>query len=423
MVPIWMWLALSFDVIAPVATTPELEEIGLTHRQGVWIGDTLILVYHARVDGIYQIFLRRWWGAWDPPVRITWTSADAKWPSLVRDLQDSLHLAWHDYRVDGIRNVEIFYTACTPALSCAPEVRLTYTQGGGVGDNSYVPVLMWDRSDTLRMVWYDYRDDPTGARARIYYTARPPDAPWDTASQIPLSPPETNAWFPFLLRSGDTLVVLWSDNASGTYQIRMRRKAAVWLPVETPFPSPTAQGYPHATWTRWGLVLTYTEGTTVRVASSLWGPRDLGPGDKPHLLRVGSIVWVLWHQDSAVIGMALDSLGVPRDSFRLDRSGSLTHPYAGVWGTLTPGGRLLLIWSETHGSERDLYWALSAPVGAQTPPQPIVVSPPPVDVLGRRIPPGRRPSSPGRHWGGPHPSWILLPGGHRFGIAGGEPGG
>ncbi len=359
---LWFFPAFTFAVVGRVAVTPELEEVGLTHRQGVWVGDTLILVYHARTaEGVYQIFLRRFTGGlWEAPFRLTHSTADAKWPSIVRDGQDSLHIAWHDYRVDGIRNVEIFYAACTPAFSCTPAIRVTYTSSGSVGDNSYVPVLLRGSGDTLHLVWYDFRDDPAAARARIYYTFRPPDALFDPTTERALSGVGVNARFPFLFRHADTLIALWEDNAAGPYQIRITRRTGSGWEVPTYLaPSASAQAFAHGTVWQNRMVAAFEEGGTVKVSRDGWGTLTVGAGGRPHLVPSGDRLWVIAQRDSAVVGWALDTSGVIRDSFRLDRPGTLAHVYAGVWGTLMPDGRLMLVWSESDGAGRDLVYAVS----------------------------------------------------------------
>ncbi len=359
---LWFFPALAFATVARVAATPEIEEVGLTHRQGAWVGDTLVLVYHARTpDGVYQIFFRRFAGGfWENPFRLTQTTADAKWPSIVRDAQDSLHIAWHDYRVNGIQNVEIFYAACTPDFSCTPDIRVTHTSSGSVGDNSYVPVLFRGPGDTLHLVWYDFRDDPQAARARIYYTFRPPDALFDTVTEQALSETGVNARFPFLFRGADTLIALWEDNAAGAYQIRMARRGwGGWGLPGFVAPSPSAQAFAHGAAWQGKAVVAWEEGGAVRVFHPAWGVRTVGSGNRPHLVPTPTRLWVVAQRDSAVVGWALEAAGGIRDSFRLDRPGTLAHVYAGVWGALTPEGRLMLVWSESDGSGRDLFYALS----------------------------------------------------------------
>jgi len=113
----------------------------------------------------------------------------------------------------------------------------------------------------------------------------------------------------------------------------------------------------------------------------------VGWGNRPHLVSTSTWLWVIAQRDSAVVGWALDASGAIRDSFRLDRPGALTHPYTGVWGTLTPEGRLMLVWSERDGSGRDLYYALSATTAvAEVRLRPKAEARTlPVDLLGRRV--------------------------------------
>ena len=86
-------------------------EDGLNHRY-IYVDSVgnVHIVYHKKVDLHWQVFYRMKSSSWRSEERITTTSADAKYPSLTV-FRDSVFVVWHDYRVGGISNIEIFFNA------------------------------------------------------------------------------------------------------------------------------------------------------------------------------------------------------------------------------------------------------------------------------------------------------------------------
>ena len=129
--------------------------------QGAWTGSELIVDYLATDPG---------------------TNGGAKYPALAALPDGSLHLFWHDYRVAGINNVEIYTKelAAGSAWNAAQsaDVRLTTTSHPETnGDNGYVPVPAVAPDGALHVAWYDFRYD--GSNAEILAKHRPAGGSWD----------------------------------------------------------------------------------------------------------------------------------------------------------------------------------------------------------------------------------------------------
>ncbi|MGH2571575.1 MAG: hypothetical protein ACRDGR_10135, partial [bacterium] len=189
---------------APVAWTAEENvsqtstdtETGLNHRPLAVTADGTLHVAWAERDSPnqqYRIWARRLgevgWSA--PELVVDYPATDpgdpgddigAKYPALAATPDGELHLFWHDYRVAGIANIEIF-TKTRPAggewdSSRAADVRLTTTNHPeALGDNGYVPVPVAASDGALHVVWWDYRFD--GDRAEILAKTRPAGGAWD----------------------------------------------------------------------------------------------------------------------------------------------------------------------------------------------------------------------------------------------------
>ncbi len=176
------------------------------------------IAYHRRVSGVWQVFYRmRGPYGWLPEERVVFTdTADAKYPSVVM-ARDSVFLVWHDYRVGGISNVELFFNSKpVSGDTWSNEERLTYTSSGGPGDNGYVPSLKVAPDGSLRVVWYDYRDDPYSYDAEIYTKSRD-TAGWGPDVRVSRSP--GNAWYPAFAFGPDSVIYVWADNRGGGYGI------------------------------------------------------------------------------------------------------------------------------------------------------------------------------------------------------------
>lgn len=177
----------------------------------------------------------------------------AKYPSLVIDHEDSLHMAWHDYRVAGIENVEIFFKSrgidSAWDTTGAGDVRLTTSQHPETnGDNGYLPSLVQDGGGLLSVAWYDYRYD--GLNAEILFKARVGGvwnlAPGDSAD-FRVSETAGNSIDPAVAAdSSGNVHVVWADQEGGGSILYRRRSAATgaWGAVESVNAGGSAVGSP-----------------------------------------------------------------------------------------------------------------------------------------------------------------------------------
>ncbi len=239
------------------ATTTD-SETGLNHSALAVDGAGNVHVVWCEQNGPrgnYQVYTRRRVaGAWQPAVLVVpfrpegvGSLLGARFPSLVCDRHDTLHVAWHDYRVAGINNCEIFTKKCgataTWDTSAAAEIRLTTTDHAVTnGDNGYVPTLVADHYGTIHCAWYDFRLD--GSHGDIYYKARV-NGGWDVtpgdAADADISLTAGDSQFPALaLDDTDALHCAWQDDTSGLNRILYTRRDPVttlWAP-----PTPLSAG-------------------------------------------------------------------------------------------------------------------------------------------------------------------------------------
>ena len=162
----------------------------------------------------------------------------AKFPALVHVPGDSLVMVWHDYRVAGILNCELFTKTLPPGAAwgdSSSETRLTTSMHPETnGDNSLVPSLTLTPDGTAHVAWYDYRFDAD--YSEILFKSRTGGA-WNL---MPGDGPDTNvsnnsgeSHFPSLVSGVDGVLHLaWRDNVLGSYQIlyASRTPAGTWSP-------------------------------------------------------------------------------------------------------------------------------------------------------------------------------------------------
>lgn len=171
-------------------------ESGLNHRAVAVRSDGSVHVVWAERDGpnsTYRVWTRRREGdGWGPAARIVdYLDTDpgnpgddigAKYPALVVAPNDDLHLFWHDYRIGGIDNVEVFWKMCPTGGAWDParsaDVRLTTSQHPEVtGENAYVPVAAVAPDGAVQVAWYDYRFDAWSGE--VLSKTRPAGGSWD----------------------------------------------------------------------------------------------------------------------------------------------------------------------------------------------------------------------------------------------------
>jgi len=188
-------LALSWGPETNLSSTSTDSETGLTHRPLLFDSAGVLHVAWSERSAPNQNYriLTRWLegGAWtDPETIVDYFASDpgvgggAKYPSLVETPSGELHLFWHDYRVAGIHNVEIFTKMRDAEEAWNPDrsadIRLTTTDHPEtLGDNGYVPVPVVAPDGAIHVTWYDFRFD--GLAAEILAKTRPAGGVWDLA--------------------------------------------------------------------------------------------------------------------------------------------------------------------------------------------------------------------------------------------------
>ena len=140
-----------------VTTNSTAAETGLNHGALVAADSGDVIAIWAEQDGPNNNFriytqTRSPSGVWDPAqlavdfsATYAGTGLGAKFPALVSLPGDTLLMVWHDYRIDGINNLELFTKVRAPGNmwpDSSADVRPTtsmHPESGG--DNSYVPNL------------------------------------------------------------------------------------------------------------------------------------------------------------------------------------------------------------------------------------------------------------------------------------------
>ncbi len=356
--------------------TPELVcdttcESGLNHTSlFVDIAGRVHVAYHRKVGGTWQVFYRMRDGSgWLPEERVVFTdTADAKYPAVVV-ARDSVFLVWHDYRVGGISNVELFFNSKPVYGDTWPnEERLTYTSSGSPGDNGYVPAMKVQGDGTLRVVWYDYRDDPMAYDAEIYTKVRGPSG-WEPDVRVSDSP--GNAWYPAFAPGPDSVLYVWADNRNGGYEIFGNFGTS-------DFPISGRTGYyPDAAYGHGKYVVVWQDGSGdvyIVERDTVWSlPRPVfptgNPQKEPAVFPFGSGFVVVWREDydaydSDVVGAVLRSDLSLRDTFRIHQNGPQGRPTVFVDGE---GYVHLTYVDRSYGSSfpRIFYVRSLSPVGVE----------------------------------------------------------
>lgn len=389
-----------------LSATPTDSETGLSHRSVERTPDGAFHVVWAERDTpnlTYRVWTRRLEGAtWMPGERLVdYLPTDpggpgddlgAKYPALAAGADGTLHLFWHDYRIAGILNAEIFTKARPPGGPWDPDrgadVRLTTTDHpGNPGDNGYVPVPVAAADGAVHVVWYDFRFDPTAAE--ILAKTRPPGGAWDLTPGDGADDriTEDTAHSELADATADAdghLLCVWRSVEGGA-RVRFARRDAgtgAWsapAPVDgngtvagAPCVAVDAAGRAHVIWpdSRDGGRALWTR---VRDASGTWGPearltRPAEGADNPsldaaedgtlHLVwddgRVSLFNREVFHRERAP-GAAWDTTGAA--DVRLSNAGGASvRP-----SVRAAGGTVVVTWRDERDGNREIYARRRAP--------------------------------------------------------------
>lgn len=389
-------------------------EWGLGHRGLATTPDGVLHIVWADRDGpesTYRVWTRRLTGgAWAAPqLLVDYLASDpggpgddigAKYPSLAVAPNGELHLFWHDYRIAGIDNVELFWKM-RPAggawdPSRAADVRLTTTLHPETpGQNAYVPVPAVAPDGTVHVTWYDYRFD--ASIAEIFSKTRPAGGAWDlTPGDAADERVTTDAAHSELadtaVDAAGNLHAVWRSVDAGGRVGYARRDAvtATWSAPEFVDGGATVAGAPtlaidgsgvaHVVWpdSRDGGRALFTR---TRSAAGVWAPaaerltRPEDGADEPSLVPGGDGALHLVFSDGRVSLLNREvfhrarAAGAPWDTtgasdVRISNaSGASSRPEADV-----TGGVVTVAWRDARDGNHEVYVRRGAPDGTGLPP-------------------------------------------------------
>lgn len=139
---------------------------------------------------------------WSNRVNLT-SGADYLTHSLTVDSFGRLHLAY-SVPLGPFPNMHSNYTWSDDGTSWSAPTRL---DGGSVG---LYPILRADASNRIHVIWYDYRQSPSGTNTWWYRRSDDRGATW--TMEVPVSQgryPTGGSQFPTLAIYGDTVIVAW----------------------------------------------------------------------------------------------------------------------------------------------------------------------------------------------------------------------
>jgi len=387
-------------------------ETGLNHGALAADSQGRVTVAWAEQDGPranFQIYtqVREPGGFWQSPelavafdTSYAGSTLGAKFPALAHVADDSLLMVWHDYRVGGILNLELFTKIRGPGEAWGDstgETRLTHSNHPEtLGDNSYVPGLAVTPDGSAHTVWYDYRFEAD--HAEILFKSRV-DGGWDLT---PGDAPDTNlsinageSHFPAITTGPDgSLHVAWRDDTGGWFRIayRSRNTGGVWSATEWLSPDGvTADGVALAVASDGAVIAVWSDTRTGSKAvysrerasgSGVWGPpmrvSPDGVGAEEPAVAVGPtgrrrVAWQdarvsvfnreIFHQ-AMDAGGVWDSTGV--SDFQVSAgSGKSSRPTL-----LAVGAEAFVVWQDArHGAEEIYFRALSGDVTAVSGPE------------------------------------------------------
>jgi hypothetical protein len=404
--------ALAVDAWGPEANlslTATDSETGLNHRPMAVGADGAFHIVWAEKDGPnqnYRVWTRRLEsGDWSAPELIVdylatdpGTNGGAKYPALASAADGSLHLFWHDYRIAGINNIEIFTKVRGPGAAWDParaaDLRLTTTSHPEtLGDNGYVPTAVATPDGAVHVLWYDFRYD--GASAEILAKSRPSGGVWDTtpgdAADTRVTTDASHSELVAAEADGDgTVHAAWRSTSAGArilYAARDPGTGAWSAPVAVdtaaavagaPALSIDAVGRVHvvwpdsrdggrALWTRvhepggaWGA-----ESRLTRPQDSADEPSlDAGPDGTLHLVwqdgRVSLLSPQVFHREKAA-GAAWDT------TYASDTRVSLGAARAVRPSVLADGDGIFVCWKDFRTGNHDLFLRRGGPAGTQAP--------------------------------------------------------
>lgn len=414
----WVGLFFFFAATAARATTwgPETNlsntatdsETGLNHRPLLYDPNGVLHVVWAEKDAPnqnYRIYSRSSTaGSWsaaqlavDYLPQDPGTNGGAKYPSLACLPNGELHLFWHDYRIAGINNIEIYTKTKSPGVSWNPshaaDVRLTTTNHPETnGDNGYVPTVTALSDGTLHVLWYDFRFD--GNHADIFCKTRPAGGQWnlspgDSADIRVVNDPDHSELVAVAADAAGNLHAAWRSAGSGAHVVYARRDVATGTWSATvdvdlagsvagaPAIAVDGTGSAHIVWpdSRDGGRALFTR---VRSAAGAWSTitritRPDDAADEASMTSLGGVIHLVWHDARVSLfnrevfhrqkttGAPWDSTGA-LDERISNASGNSTRPSIAALD-----GRIAVLWKDARTGNNDVFVRVRTETATSTP--------------------------------------------------------
>jgi len=408
-----------------LSNTATDSETGLNHRPLIYDANGVLHVVWAEKDAPnqnYRIYARSSTaGSWSlAQLAVDYLSQDpgtnggAKYPSLAALPNGELDLFWHDYRIAGINNIEIYTKTKSPGTawssSQAADVRLTTTNHPETnGDNGYVPTVAALANGTLHVLWYDFRFD--GNHADIFCKTRPAGGEWDLTPGDPAdirvaNDPDHSELVAVAADSPGNLHAVWRSAGSGAHVLYARRDAGTgaWSATVDVDLAGSVAGAPaiaidgsaaaHVVWpdSRDGGRALFTR---VHSAGGAWSSiaritRPNDAADEPSMTSQDGTIHLVWndarvslfnrevfHRQKAT-GAPWDSSGAADERIS-NASGNSTRP-----SVAAIGGRVAVLWKDARTGNNEIFVrvrtepATSADVVQSLPPAELHVFPNPM---------------------------------------------
>ena len=379
-----------------LSNTATDSETGLNHRPLIYDPNGVLHVVWAEKDGPdqnYRIYSRSsTGGSWsaaqlavDYLAQDPGTNGGAKYPSLASLPDGTLHLFWHDYRIAGINNIEIYTKTKSPGLSWNPshsaDVRLTTTNHPETnGDNGYVPTVAALANGTLHVLWYDFRFD--GSNADIFCKTRPAGGEWnlapgDSADIRVANDPDHSELVAVAPDAFGNLHAAWRSAGSGAHVRYARRDVSTggWSSTVhvdlgssvtgAPAIAVDGAGAAHVVWpdSRDGGRALFTR---VRSAGGAWSAisritRPDAAADEPSMTALNGTIHLVWHDASVSLfnrevfhrqksnGAPWDSTGAADERIS-NASANSTRPSIAAFG-----GRVAVLWKDARTGNNDIF--------------------------------------------------------------------
>jgi hypothetical protein len=394
----WAWAA-TWGAETNLSLSASDSETGLGHRPVVFDAAGTLHVVWAEKDAPnqnYRIYARSSalaGGAWDSAELLVdylasdpGTGVGAKYPSLAPAPNGDLHLFWHDYRIAGIDNIEIFTKLRAAGSAWDPsrdsDVRLTTTDHPETnGDNGYVPTPAVAPNGTIHVLWYDFRYD--GNAGEILTKSRAAGGSWnltpgDSADTRITNDADHSELAAAAVDALGNVHVAWRSAGGGAHVRYARRDATTgaWSPsvdvdlagqvVGAPAIGVDLDARAHVVWpdSRDGGRALFTR---VRETNGAWSPaaritRPADAADEPSLIAgADGALHLVWHDARVSFfnrevfhrakppGAPWDSTGAT-DTRISNASGSSTRPSVAV-----RGGTIAVLWKDARTGNNEIF--------------------------------------------------------------------